>query len=301
MAKNKNLRYQLCREVEKKWMSGKGQSKRSARAKAKASGRDTPTSIHSKCTKENYMQSCKSFASWVKENHPDAYHSMEAAKAHVPEWLKTYQNSGSRMGHAAALAKAYGMDGGKSWGVALGHRPLNGIHRGRVSSSRSTAWASNHSDVAEAFRCCGLRRSEAQALRGADVYQRADGQWCVHVVSGKGGRSRESVIWSAPGDTAGLDWLRAAAAAAGPDGRVFGNVPDMVHANIHSFRAEYAGRLYQSVSSGGGGSGDMYRPMNGHGEWDKGVLAVVSRNLGHGDKRCSTIYYNYLSYGIAED
>jgi hypothetical protein len=76
-------------------------------------------------------------------------------------------------------------------------------------------------------------------------------------------------------------------------------VPDMAHANIHALRAAYAVRMYhQYEGDGHTATGSMYTPRDGSAtSWDKGCLRAVNHDLGHGDNRASTAYYNYLSYG----
>lgn len=296
MSKNKHIGYTLARNLEAAANRGRGTSKRAA----KATG-GTSDKIYSNVTLKGYIKQGKAFAHWVQANHPDAYRDMAAAEAHVAEYLQGISNSGSRMAAAAALAKGFGRDGGgASWGVALGQRPLAQITRGRTTTDRAAAFAQNHPDVCEALRCCGLRVSEAQALRGCDVYVRqSDGALVAHVIKGKGGRSREAVVWSSGGNTAGRDWLAAHAQSAGPGGKVFGGY-DLSHANCHAMRADYAARMYAHYAASSAATGQMYTPRDGSAtSWDKGALDATSEVLGHGDRRFSTIYYNYLSYGKA--
>ena len=297
MSKSKNIGYLMARNIEAAANRGRGTSKRAARA----NGSGTKDKVYSDVTRANYIKACKTYAKWVQENHPEAYRDMAAAEGHVAEYLQGIGNSGSRMAAAAALAKAYGRNGGASWGVALGSRPLAQITRGRTPTARATAWAANHAEVAEACRCLGPRAGkEATAIRGADVHVHADGSVTVHIV-GKGGLVREAPVWSAPGNTAGKDWICARAREVGPGGHIFGGVPGMSHANLHSMRADYAARMYAQYAASDKATGQMYRPQDGSGSaWDKGALDATSAALGHGDRRFATVYYNYLSYGKAD-
>ena len=296
MSKNKNIGYALARNLEAAANRGRGTSKRAAKANG-----GTSDKIYSNVTLKGYIKQGKAFAHWIQANHPEAYRDMDAAAAHVPEYLQGIGNSGSRMAAAAALAKAYGKDGGASWGVDLGSRPLAQITRGRTPTARATAWAANHADVAEACRCLGARAGkEATAIRGTDVHVHADGSVTVHIV-GKGGLVREAPVWTAPGNTAGRDWIVARAQEVGPGGHIFGDVPGIAHANLHSMRADYAARMYAQYAASDRATGQLYRPQDGSGSaWDKGALDATSAALGHGDKRWSTVYYNYLSYGKAD-
>lgn len=295
MSKNKNISYLLARNIEAAAERGRGTSKRAARAKG-----GTADKVYSTVTLKGYVKQCKTFAKWERERHPEGYRDLSVAEGHVAEYLSGIGNNGSRMAAAAALAKAFGRDGGTSWGVDLGSRPLAQITRGRTPTARATAWAANHAEVAEACRCLGPRAGkEATAIRGADVHVHADGSVTVHIV-GKGGLVREAPVWSAPGNTAGRDWIVARAREVGPGGHIFGGVPGMSHANLHSMRADYAARMFAQYAASDRATGQMYTPRDGSGTtWDKGALNAVSECLGHGDKRFSTVYHNYLSYGKA--
>lgn len=296
MGKSKNIGYQMARAIQAAAERGRGTSKRAARANG-----GTGDKVFSDVTRANYIKACKVYAKWVQTNHPDAYRDMAAAEAHVGEYLQGIGNSGSRMAAAAALAKAYGKDGGASWGVDLGSRPLAQITRGRTPTARATAWAANHADVAEACRCLGPRcGKEATAIRGTDVHVHADGSVTVHIV-GKGGLVREAPVWTAPGNTAGRDWIVARAQEVGPGGHIFGAIPGLSHANLHAMRADYAARMYAQYAASDRATGQMYHPQDGsQSAWDKGALDATSAALGHGDRRFATVYYNYLSYGKAD-
>lgn len=88
------------------------------------------------------------------------------------------------------------------------------------------------------------------------------------------------------------------AARSRPEGPLF-DVPS--HANVHGWRADYAARCYAYAMDSGYGTEELYKLRNGSGKsYDKGALAFVSANLGHGPDRYYTVCYNYLSYGKAE-
>lgn len=290
----KKVDYLLVRNINKKFSEGHRTEKRAA--KEHYDKKKSPY-IHGQVTRDNYAKTCKAFGKWCERT----YHvsgNLSAARQHAGEWLGMQENPNTRKAYAAALAKGFNCNT-SDFGVELGKRHLSDVERGRNLSPRSKAWRENHAEVAEALRCCGLRVDEARDLRGSDVFQDKSGAWFVHVESGKGGLERSARVWVADGAYTGLDWLRASAERVGPSGRVFDGVPDLQNANVHALRAEYSCRMYDYYVSAGVHSEDgaVYRPRNSGVELDLAVVSAVNHDLGHGDDRASTLWYNYLSYG----
>ncbi len=150
-----------------------------------------------------------------------------------------------------------------------------------------------HPELAEACRSMGLRNDrELKQLTASDLHRGADGHLYAHV-RGKGGRERDTLILPGKGEQIVLE-----AARSRPEGPLF-DVPS--HANVHGWRADYAARCYAYAMDSGYGTEELYKLRNGSGKaYDKGALAFVSANLGHGPERYYTVCYNYLSYGKAE-
>jgi hypothetical protein len=306
LSKCKNISYILSRNIEAYAKAGRGQSKRADRKTHKGK----TINVHSDQTRQTYISECRKYGKWVQSHHPEAYRDAENAKNYVPEYLRSISNNSSRATAAAGIAKGYGLsDGGKSWGVPLGGRNGTTISRGRTLTARAVAWRTNHAGAAEALRSCGLRAGkpasraadstahEMWALRSEDIHQATDGTWRCHV-KGKGGLWRDSII--IPGD--GLRWmLNRKAETASNNGYIFRGVPGIGNSaiNIHAFRAEYAVKCYEYYQNQGDyATGEMYCPRDGsETSWDKGILTAVNEQLGHGDNRAYTAYYNYLSYG----
>lgn len=293
MAKRKNIAHILLSRIDAAHQQGRGHSKRADRQNGSA-----PNRLYSDITAHNYAAICKRFARWVRTEHPEAWKSIDAAQELVPEYLGNIDNPGTRATVANALAKGFGIGTGKAWDVDYGTRHLSQISRGRQLTARAEAWRRNHPVEAEACRCAGLRcLKEAMDLRGNDVIRREDGSVVLRV-TGKGGLKREALVWSAPENTVGRDWFLRRAAEVGDSGKIFRDVPDLVNANLHAFRAEYAARMYDYFLRNGAATGELYRPQDGSEVvLDKGVLAAVNTVIGHGDHRACTDWYNYLSYG----
>ena len=88
-------------------------------------------------------------------------------------------------------------------------------------------------------RCTGLRRSELEQIRGTDLIEH-EGKRCLDVHKGtKGGRLRISEICGAEDE---LETVKRLCAEAGSN-KIF---PDPhSNADIHSYRADYAKRVYE--------------------------------------------------------
>jgi hypothetical protein len=294
MAKNRSIGRIIMHNLEQAHREGRGRSKRIDRAKGRAAGR-----IYSDVTEQNYVKCCRRFIGWVRLEHPESWKNLDAAAALVPGYLEAIPNPGTRATVANALAKGFGIGTGREWGVEYGHRRLAQIWRGRQLSARAAAWRRNHPVEAEACRCLGPRcEKEAMAIQGRDVHQHPDGSVTVHII-GKGKLEREATVWSAPDNTVGRDWILRRAHEVGPGGWIFHGVPDLPNANLHALRAEYAARMYRHyLHDGHTPTGKLYRPRDGSEVvLDRGVLAAVNRDIGHGDNRPATDWYNYLSYG----
>ena len=297
MAKVKTIKQQLQHNLQMAQDAGRGKSKHEARQKLGYKGANAGR-IYADSTYRGYQQHACHYAEWVRREHPEAWKNMDAAAALVPEYLGQYKSAATRSTKANALAKAFGSSAGggtavERWGNT-GTRRACDITRGRELTQRAARWRENHADVAEALRCSGLRSGvEATPMRGRDVLVRPDGVY-IHVRDGKGHLVRTSRVWESAGNTAGRDWLVAKAQAVGPGGLVFGDVPGLKNANVQAFRQEYAARMYDFHAAEA--TGKLYHPDNGD-ICDKGQLAAVSRELGHGDDREYTNYHNYVSPG----
>lgn len=273
MAKRKSLIRQTQEALEA--LACYGQSKRQSKA---ANGGKAP-GIHSYSTMGNYIHAACQFARWAKETHRDR--TLEAARAHVPEYLRQRIAAGKSpwtvARDAAALAKLYGTDS-SSWGVELPKRERAGVTQHRNPDTIAGHFSpARNADLLALARSCGLRRHELEALRPEDIRQTEDGKTLVHVRQGKGGRSRTV---EALDDTPAR--LAAAAAAAGRS-RLLDSIPK--RAPIHACRREYAQELYRRTARPPEDlpKQEQYRLRGDRaGEvLDRQAMAVVSGNLGH--------------------
>ena len=136
-------------------------------------------------------------------------------------------------------------------------------------------------------RATGLRRAELQQLRGTDLIE-IDGEPFICVSRGaKGGRHRNISL------TFEKDFIQALMRSKGEE-KVFEKVPN--GADIHSYRAEFATRLYKKLARD---IDSLPKSEKYHCRkdlkgvcYDKKAMLEVSRALGH--NRISVIAGHYI-------
>ena len=196
--------------------------------------------IYSYSTAKAYTKHCLYFAKWGKHSErirAELGHrprTLAELQPYAADWIREREQAGlsayTLKLEVSALAKLFG-------------GPLDlqtkGTRRAEITRSRGAAKRDKHfSEAANAelvnfCRCVGCRRSELAKMRAEDLRQTAAGPavW----IRGKGGRERVAPIVGDPEEI-----RRALAFLANLDGR------QRVHsaADIHSYRADYAKRIY---------------------------------------------------------
>lgn len=198
--------------------------------------------IYSWSTYRTYLKHANYFAMWCREQY--GCRTLDACKSHVAEWMRTRQHLSSytQKLEASALAKLYSCSPA-ALGVMTSATNRADIKRSRGEAVRDKNFNEQlHADLVEFCRSVGCRRTELAQLRG-DALCLYNGVWCIYYTQGtKGGRERYAPVC---GD---LELVRRVCMAAG-SGKVInqlwanGQVP--TNADIHSFRADYATRVYQ--------------------------------------------------------
>lgn len=198
--------------------------------------------IYSFDTMATYKKHALYFVAWAKEN-ADARaalghkpRTLQECRPFVERWLLERQAAGlsaqTVQMERAALSKLYGEP------IDV---PLKAMRRADIKRSRGTAVRDAHfseernADFVNFCRCAGPRRAEYEALT-ADALEMHDGAYYVHYTEGtKGGRERLSPLVGTPEEVAqavhflgGLDGTQKAHSAA----------------DVHSYRSEYATRIY---------------------------------------------------------
>ena len=276
----KNIRYEMCRALEKQLALG--QDKRAARMKHDGKS----PYIHSVVTMKTYIQQARQYGDWLR-NKGLNHCTMEEARSHAAEYIRTQKSAWSQSTTRAALAKVFGCPANEI--CSVDRRTPSAITRGRTQTARAASIDRNHADLAEMCRSVGARHHKELVHLRADDFHTKDGALYAHIL-GKGGRVRDALVLPGAGRT-----LIEERIAAQPTGCLF-TVPQ--NANVHGWRADYAARCYRYALDNGHASGELYHCRDGSGRvYDKGALDFVSQNLGHGCGRYYTVVYNYLSYG----
>lgn len=230
----------------------------------------TSENIYSWSTYKNYMKHCNYFAQYCKENH--RCKTLEDCKQYIGEWLKTRDNLSpyTIKLEVAALCKLYGMttkDIKEQYGYESPKRQRMNIKRSRGDAVRDKHFSElKNIDFVTFCRCTGLRRNEIKSLKVGKL-QKVDGVFQIVVNEGtKGGRPRTIPIMAQTPeelriclkcffrDDIGLvDTylsnapempLKSILEGVGVELHVFDKIP--TNADIHSYRAEYAQRCYDS-------------------------------------------------------
>ncbi len=251
-------------------------------------------------TYQAYIKHCCYFLDWCKENHECK--TLKQCRQYVPEWIESRRglSASTQKLDVAALSKLYRCHHGR------GQKPFRDVetdtrHRADIKRSRGDAVRDKHfseknnADLITFCKCSGLRRAELQDLRFEDFRLAApdgnEGPGLYVHRSTKGGRVRRINFVGSKDEIALCCDIMS-------KGNGLTKVWGKVHsgADIHSYRADYATRVYQMYA----------RPIatlnhdeiyycrgDRKGTWlDKKAMLVASKALGH--NRISIIASNYL-------
>lgn len=210
--------------------------------------------IYSYNTFHSYKKRCYAFADWCMKKEKIAKElghkprTPEECRAYAGQWIESLiaaEHSPSTIKqYVSALAKFYQCNG-EDFGAKTPPRRRAGITRSRneVESDKyfNTSLPQN-ADLITVVSCIGSRRRELGLLRGTDLVIE-DGKAYISFERGtKGGRERVSeIVGTVEEIRLVIDKFKAAG-----DGKVFKTVN--THADIHSFRARYAGKVYQKYA-----------------------------------------------------
>lgn len=193
----------------------------------------TKGKIYSWSTYKSYLQQCCQFVKWCRSAY--SCKNLADCRQYVREWMESREDLSAytQKLSASALCKLYG-ESLEELGIATKRAARSQITRSRGAAKRDVHFSEQkNADFVEFCRSTGLRRSEVTKLRGDQLIER-DGQYYIETV-GKGGRRREAPVC---GD---VELVIRKMQAAGK-GKVWAKVPG--NADIHSYRADYATRIY---------------------------------------------------------
>ena len=195
----------------------------------------TKRKIYSWNTYRSYLQQCCQFVRYCRDNH--YCKNLADCRQYVEEWMESRKelSAYTQKLSASALCKLYG-ESLEELGITTKRAARSEITRSRGTAKRDAHFSEQkNADFVEFCRSTGLRRSEITKLRGDQLLQE-EGQWYIQT-TGKGGRFRINPIC---GD---VNLVVRKMQSAGT-GKVWAKVPSC--ADIHSYRADYATRVYLS-------------------------------------------------------
>lgn len=195
----------------------------------------TKGKIYSWTTYRSYLQQCCQFVRYCRDNH--YCKNLAGCRQYVEEWMESRKelSAYTQKLSASALCKLYG-ESLEELGITTKRAARSEITRSRGTAKRDAHFSEQkNADFVEFCRSTGLRRSEITKLRGDQLLQE-EGQWYIQT-TGKGGRFRIIPIC---GD---VNLVVRKMQSAGT-GKVWAKVPSC--ADIHSYRADYATRVYLS-------------------------------------------------------
>lgn len=245
----------------------------------------TKGKIYSWTTYRSYLQQCCQFARYCRDNHHCK--NLADCRQYVGEWMESRQelSAYTQKLSASALCKLYG-ESLEELGISTKRAARNEITRSRGTAKRDSHFSEEkNADFVEFCRSTGLRRSEITKLRGDQLLQE-EGQWYIQT-TGKGGRFRIIPIC---GD---VELVVRKMQAAGT-GKVWKKVPQ--NADIHSYRADYASRIYlkyaRPIEEIPRKERYICRKDKAGIVYDKIAMLEASRALGH--NRISVVGAHYL-------
>lgn len=203
--------------------------------------------IYSWGSYKSYLRECCRFVKWCKECPVDPIlghkpRTLRECRIFAEKWVQSNIDRGlsafSIRLELAALAKLYGCKS-TDFDIEAPVRRRADIKRSRGPAARDKHFSlSENKDLITFCKCTGLRRSELEQIRGKDLIEHR-GKLCLDIKHGtKGGRARISPI---VGSEEEIEMVKRLCAKAGRD-KIFPRPSE--NADIHSFRAVYATRIY---------------------------------------------------------
>lgn len=205
--------------------------------------------IYSWDTYRSYLKHACYFVRWCKEQPVDPKlghkpRTLHECRSFAEKWVQSTIDKGLSAYtiklELSALAKLYGCKT-TDFAIVTPPRKRKNITRSRGNAARDKHFSVvNNRELITFCKCTGLRRAELEQIRGTDLVVH-DGKLCLDIKRGtKGGRLRISPI---VGSKEEIEVVKNLCASAG-DNKVFPKPSE--NADIHSYRAEYAMRMYNA-------------------------------------------------------
>ena len=245
----------------------------------------TKGKIYSWTTYRSYLQQCCQVIRYCRDNHHCK--NLTDCRQHVGEWMESRKDLSAYTVKlaASALCKLYG-ESLEELGISTKRAARSEITRSRGIAKRDSHFSEEkNAEFVEFCRSTGLRRSEITKLRGDQLIER-DGEYYIET-TGKGGRFRVITIC---GD---VELVIGKMKEAGT-GKVWKKVPQ--NADIHSYRADYASRIYlkyaRPIEEIPRKERYICRKDKAGIVYDKAAMLEASKALGH--NRISVVGEHYL-------
>ena len=205
--------------------------------------------IYSWSTYKAYLKHCCYFVKWCKEQPADErighkVRTLEECRLFVEKWIQSEIDRGQSPYtiklELASLAKLYGCST-RDFDISTPQRKRSNITRSRGKAERDKNFSEkNNADLITFCKCTGLRRGERSQIRGNDLIEK-DGKYFLHITKNtKGGLTRVSPII---GNKEEIELVLKLCNKSGKD-KIFPNPSE--NADIHSYRGEYAARIYNA-------------------------------------------------------
>lgn len=245
----------------------------------------TERKIYSWNTYKSYLQHCCQFVRYCRDNHHCK--NLADCRQYVGEWMGSRKDLSAytQKLSASALCKLYG-ESLEELGITTKRAARREITRSRGTAKRDSHFSEEkNAEFVEFCRSTGLRRSEITKLRGDQLIER-DGEYCIET-TGKGGRFRVITICG------NVELVIGKMKEAGT-GKVWKKVPQ--NADIHSYRADYASRIYlkyaRPIEEIPRKDRYVCRKDKAGIVYDRKAMLETSRALGH--NRISVVGEHYL-------
>lgn len=268
---------------------------------AQKNGVDTTLYFYSYKTRKIYTDVCARFLKDMKKTYPHIRLLEEVTIFHGREWLQQRIEQGYSAStiqtERSALAKLFSCNGPEILSDPPKRSRATITNNRGISPMAGEIDLSKHQEFISFIKATGLRREEAEQLKGGSV-SLIDDKPKIVVVNGKGGRKRYAPILGSPKEVqAVVDVVNSIS----PDALVWGKQPSRLP--THRIRSEYANKLYLEHRRPLGditNRKEIYFFRNelvGY-RADKRALEIVSQALGH--NRRSVVALHYLSKEVLE-
>ena len=243
--------------------------------------------IYSYNTYSTYKQTSIEFTKYLEKNYPGIKKVEDITKDHAKEYLLDRQAAGKSKWTVdkdmAALNKVLQFNLTKKE-VGLNRKFYHESTRSRGDAKMDLKYnPENYKDQITMAKATGIRRESMLKISNKDFIRDVQGNITSLTVKEKGGKIRTiQILDSAKNEITKI--VNEYAAGKTPNEPLFNKYTKKI--DNHAFRAQYARNLYAQLAEEMGDKKDY------QGKWDKDILKIVSRNLGH--ERLTVVTQHYL-------